>query len=211
VLAVIDALVSTLVGVAIGTALFVVLKQQLIDHRAATLAFFATDFTLQVTGYAAIIIGVPLLSAVAGIWALRKVNISPLGVVRRISAKPPSFKRALPFFIGLAMFLSSTVAVSHYANTSLPSLFSLMLIFGFLLMIVGIVFAGPWITLMTARFIARHSSKSYTLLASRCLASYPTAAFRSVSGVILAVFVGTCLAGAAPALYSSHGPSEAPP
>ncbi len=62
---------------------------------------------------------------------------------------------------------------------------------GFLLIIVGLIIAGPWITMAMARVIARRTSRPSALIAARRLADDPRAAFRAVSGLVLALFITT--------------------
>jgi hypothetical protein len=66
---------------------------------------------------------------------------------------------------------------------------------GFLLIMIGLVTAGPWLTMTGARIMARHTSHPSVLIAARRLADDPRAAFRAVSGLILALIV-TTVAGA---------------
>ena len=47
---------------------------------------------------------------------------------------------------------------------------------------VGLVVAGPWLTMVGARLIARRASRPATLIAARRLADDPKAGFRAVSG-----------------------------
>ncbi len=47
-------------------------------------------------------IGVPVAAAVVARLALRRVNISPLGVTRRVTPAPPRAWRVLPLLAGLA-------------------------------------------------------------------------------------------------------------
>ncbi len=69
------------------------------------------------------------------------------------------------------------------------------IVIGFVLMMGGLIAAGPWITMVCARLLALRAQRPATLLAGRRLADNPVAAFRSVSGLILAVFVGSVLVG----------------
>ena len=69
-----------------------------------------------------------------------------------------------------------------------------LLYVGTFLIMAGLVLGGPWLTMQAARASARVSQGAASLLASRRLADNPKAAFRSVSGLVLAVFVGSLLA-----------------
>ena len=61
----------------------------------------------------------------------------------------------------------------------------------FLLIIVGLAIAGPWLTMAAARVMARRTSRPGALIAARRLADDPRAAFRAVSGLVLALFITT--------------------
>jgi hypothetical protein len=61
----------------------------------------------------------------------------------------------------------------------------------FALIIVGLFIAGPWFTMAAARIMARWTSRPGTLIAARRLADDPRAAFRAVSGLVLALFITT--------------------
>ena len=62
---------------------------------------------------------------------------------------------------------------------------------GFLLIMVGLVIAGPWLTMAGARLMARRTSRPGALIAARRLADDPRAGFRAVSGLVLALFITT--------------------
>jgi hypothetical protein len=67
------------------------------------------------------------------------------------------------------------------------------------------VLSGPWLTSLVARGIARFSRRAPTLLAARRLQDNPAAAFRAISGVTLAVFVGTVFSGLAASILAAPG------
>jgi hypothetical protein len=66
-----------------------------------------------------------------------------------------------------------------------------VLVSGFLLIIVGLIIAGPWLTMAMARVMARRTGRPSALIAARRLADDPRAAFRAVSGLVLALFITT--------------------
>jgi hypothetical protein len=59
------------------------------------------------------------------------------------------------------------------------------------LIMVGLVTAGPWLTMAGARLMARRAGRPDTLIAARRLADNPKAGFRAVSGLVLALFITT--------------------
>jgi len=65
---------------------------------------------------------------------------------------------------------------------------------GFALVMAGLVLAGPWLTMAGARIMTLRTSRAPTLIAARRLADNPRAAFRAVSGLVLALFITTVAA-----------------
>jgi len=68
----------------------------------------------------------------------------------------------------------------------------------------GLVLGGPWLTMQVARGLARFSRGASSLLAARRLADNPKLAFRTVSGLVLAVFVGSLLASVVPVINAAQ-------
>jgi hypothetical protein len=79
-----------------------------------------------------------------------------------------------------------------------------LLYVGTFLIMAGLVLGGSWLTMQAARALARVSRGAAALLASRRLADNPKAAFRSVSGLVLAVFVGSLMASIVPVLNAAQ-------
>ncbi len=129
----------------------------------------------------------PAAAAVAARLALRRVHISPLGVARRATPEPPRARRLVPLLAGLAELGFWTV---HGQPASTPGQIQAF-VSSFALILIGLFIAGPWITMAAARAMARWTSRPSTLIAARRLADDPRAAFRAVSGLVLALFITT--------------------
>jgi hypothetical protein len=80
---------------------------------------------------------------------------------------------------------------------------------GLLVIMVGLVMAGPWLTERAARLLGRPVGGASALLAARRLSDNPQAAFRAVRGLVLAVFLGTVTAGLLPAVNATTATSSA--
>jgi hypothetical protein len=115
------------------------------------------------------------------------VHISPLGVARRATPKPPRAWRVVPLLAGLAELGFWTVHGHPASAGGQVQAF----VSSFALILVGLFIAGPWLTMTAARGMARWTSRPGTLLAARRLADDPRAAFRAVSGLVLALFITT--------------------
>jgi hypothetical protein len=69
--------------------------------------------------------------------------------------------------------------------------------FAFVLIVLGIVLCGPWLTTLVANAMGRIGRSAPGLLASRRLQDNPNGGFRAISGLILAVFVATLVSALA--------------
>lgn len=183
----VESTAAAVLGVALGFALFLLVRVPIASIPFTGAPFFPGDLTLSLPDVLLVALGVPAAAAAAARFALRRVHISPLGVSRRITPKPPSAWRVLPLLAGLAE-LGFFVVRGRPASTQgqiqafLP---------GFLLVMVGLVVAGPWLTMAGARLMVRLTGRPGTLIAARRLADNPRAGFRAVSGLVLALFVTT--------------------
>ena len=189
-IAAVESAVAAVVGVAIGFGLFFVLRIPLATIPFTGQSFFPAELSLSLPDILVVALGVPAASAVAARLALRRVNISPLGVARRVTPAPPRAWRVLPLLAGLAVLGSVVV----HGKPASPGAQVLVLVPGFALIMIGLVIAGPWLTMAGARVMARRASRPAALIAARRLADDPRAAFRAVSGLVLALFIFTVAA-----------------
>lgn len=192
-ISVISAVESTLAavtGTLAGFGLFLALRPVVATVPFTGDRFFVDDLDLTAVQALATAVGVPVAAAIAARLALRRVTVSPLGVTRRVTPSPPRVWRLLPLLAGLgelAWFVDRRPATTNGQTAAYLS--------GFLLVMLGLVIAGPWLTMAAARAVARRTSRPATLIAVRRLADDPKAGFRSVSGLILALFVTTATVG----------------
>ena len=203
----VEAAVAAVAGVAAGFALFFVFRP-LLYHVPFTGAPFAQgDLSLQWIDIALAVIGVPVAAVVSARLALRRVQISPLGVSRRASSRPPRIVRIIPLLAGIAVLAYFDAVGKPGSNGSQI----LELLAGFVLLIVGLVLAGPWFTTAGSRLMAKRANRPATLIAGRRLLDNPKAAFRFISGLVIALFVASAMIGAlssiAAATSSSSGGS----
>ncbi len=188
----VEAVVAAVAGVAVGFALFFVFRP-LLYHVPFTGAPLAQgDLSLHSTDIVLAVIGVPVAAVVSARLALRRVQISPLGVTRRASSRPPRIARIIPLLAGIAV-------LAYFDAAGKPGAIGgqlLELLAGFVLLVVGLVLAGPWFTTAGARLMANRASRPSTLIAGRRLLDNPKAAFRFISGLVIALFVTSAVIGA---------------
>jgi hypothetical protein len=195
-IAAVDAALSALLGAIIGTGLFILVRPFLVNSAVTSEHYFASDVTPTISGYALMLLAVPVASMITAVLSLRRVRISPLGVARKVTPKPPSAWRLVPLLLGLALFAvgmalsgSKSIGAASYP--------------GLLLVMIGLVVGGPWLTARAARMSPRLMPGAAPLLAGRRLGDNPKAAFRSIRGLVLAVFLGTAVAGLLPAVNAT--------
>ena len=188
----VEAVVAAVAGVAVGFALFFVFRPLLyrVPFTGAPLA--QGDLSLHWIDIVIAVIGVPLAAVVSARLALRRVQISPLGVKRRASSRAPRIARIIPLLAGIAVLAYFDAAGKPGSNGGQL----LELLVGFVLLIVGLVLAGPWFTTAGSRLMANRASRPATLIAGRRLLDNPKAAFRFISGLVIALFVGSAAIGA---------------
>jgi len=196
VIASVDAIVGALLGTVLGIGIFLLVRPALANTAITSARYFANYVTPTASGYVGILITVPLASAIASLLSLRRVRISPLGVSRRTTPPAPKVWRLVPLLVGIALFIVG-LAVTTPKSLGAPAFPGLILI------LIGLVVGGPWLTTQAARLLARSVKGAAALLAARRLADNPKAAFRTVRGLVLAVFLGTIVAGLLPAVNST--------
>ncbi len=197
----IEAVVAAVAGVVIGFGLFFVFRPLLyrVPFTGAPLA--QGDLSLHWINVLLVVIGVPLAAVVSARLALRRVQGSPLDVKRRASAHPPRIVRIIPLLAGIAL-------LAYFDSAGKPGAIGgqlLELLVGFVLLVVGLVLAGPWFTTTGSRLMTKRANHPATLIAGRRLLDNPKAAFRFISGLVIALFVASALIGALSSIKAFAG------
>jgi len=197
VVATVEAVISAFVGAVLGTVIFLLVRPALAGSALVGTQYFESDLTPTVIGYVAMLVGVPVAAAAASLVSLRRVQISPLGVTRRATPRPPTFWRLIALVIGVGVFVFGLFETTRngIGAPAYP---------GLLLTMIGLVIAGPWLTAQAARLFGRSTRGSSALLASRRLTDNPKGAFRAVTGLVLAVFLGTMVGLIVPAVNETE-------
>ncbi len=192
IVAAVEAAISAFLGAVLGTVIFLLVRPALAGAALVGTQYFESDLTPTVAGYVAMLVGAPIAAAIAALVSLRRVQISPLGVSRRATPKPPTFWRLIALLVGLGVFVYGLVKTTRdgIGAPAYP---------GLLLTMIGLVIAGPWLTAQATRLFGLAANGSSTVLAARRLADNPKGAFRAVSGLTLAVFLGTMVGLMVPA------------
>ncbi|MGI8330482.1 FtsX-like permease family protein [Actinomadura scrupuli] len=200
VISAVESTVAAVLGVALGFGLFFLFRPVLAAVDFTGTRFFTDDLSLGLSDVLFVAAGVPAGAVVVARIALRRVQISPLGVTRRVTPRPPRVYRLLPLAAGLgelAYFIGRVPeSISGQIGAFIP---------GALLVLAGIVIAGPWLTMAGARVLARRTGRPAALVAGRRLSDDPRAGFRAVSGLVLALCVTSGTVGVITAMAAERG------
>ncbi|MEU3342532.1 FtsX-like permease family protein [Streptomyces sp. NPDC006668] len=205
-LSAVESTVAAVIGTAVGFVLFSLLRTRLAAVDLTGTPYFTSDLTLRAGDILLVAVGVPVAAAIAARIALRRVQVSPLGVTRRVKPRPPRFYRMIPLLAGIAELSCTIGRVPRSTNGQIW-----VFVPGILLVLTGLVIAGPWLTMAGARVVARFTSRPALLVAGRRLADDPKAGFRAVSGLVLALCVTSAAVGIIGSLNAERGIPEGSP
>ncbi len=184
-----ESLAAAIVGIAVGALIALATRPLLTGFRFGGERFWPHDIAVPPLHALIIVAGTILLTLLANWWAIRQVQLSPLGVARRQrTLPPPRWWRAVPLLLG--------VGIVGYARLTtakdLASSAAVLLVFaGIVLTSIGLVVSGPWLTQRLARIVGRRTSRPVILLGTRHIEVHARQVFRSVSGVVLALYAGS--------------------
>jgi hypothetical protein len=198
----VEAAVAAVAGTVVGFVGFLAIRPALARIPFDGSSFYADDLHLSLAWAVTIAVGVPALAIGAAILSLRRIRISPLGVAQRARPATPTPRPLLLVVGGMAAL---AFAVVWGPQSDLPDVtIALLIAAPFVVMILGIGLSGPWLTALVGRGIARFGRGTSSLLAARRLQDNPAAGFRTISGIILAVFVGTVFSALASSMLANQ-------
>jgi hypothetical protein len=202
VVAAVEAGLAAIAGVMLGFALYGLVYRSLGSIDLTGVRSFPGDLSLHSVDVVAVALAVPIACIVSGLLSLRRVQVSPLGVSRRVRPSSPHAWRLVPLAGGLGIL--AAIAFSRTPTTEPKSDLPWFLL-GFLLSVGGLFVAGSWLTAVGARLLGWRTGHPALLLAARRLADNPRASFRAISGLVLALFVTTASIGILATIDSNLG------
>ena len=197
--------VPSLAGAVVGVVLAAVLRPAAAQIPVNGTRMFAADLTTGWVAATAVVVVVVAASALVAGHRTARAGIGPLGVTRTVHEETPTMWRTVPLIAGLTAMIAAVLLI-RVLEVQSPWLELPLLIGGFLLVLVGIVVIGPWLTLLVSRIGLRQARSAAGVIAASRIQRTPVATFRSVSGLVIAVFVVSVFAGAS----SITQPAEAP-
>jgi hypothetical protein len=146
--------------------------------------WFSSDVRPTFSSALLVVVGLPALSVLVTVSSLRKVNVSPLGVVRPVSRRPRTTIPLAVLMGGLALLL----AVGLRPRTiELNALLLAMLVVGIAGVLVGALAIAPGLAWQASRRVAATGARPSILLGARRLQLEPRETSRMVGGIALLV------------------------
>jgi hypothetical protein len=189
----VETALAAFLGAAAGVAMYAAFLPITAKFSLAGGPWSAIDLWLGIRPTLLTLAAVPLIGAASATLALRQVRISPLGVAQRVSGRHP---RAVRFLAMAGAWIVLVVAaISGQVGGGIAAL-----LVGIGAVIGSLALVGPWIAWALGRTLAALSRRPATLLAARRILDDPKAAYRSVSGIVLAGFIAGFLFALGPAV-----------
>lgn len=157
------------------------------------------DFVQLWVGFAVIAVvclGEMLLALISALVMLRRVAITPLGVMQRVARPLPTRWRAVIFAV--AVVVSVLVLKTRVLASRMSTVWQIVIVIAVIVVCFALVnLVGTWAIAMRARRKVRHPRDAASMIAMRRILDNPKRAWRNVSGIALAVFIAgiTSIAG----------------
>ncbi|MEJ7771722.1 MAG: hypothetical protein WKF51_07455 [Geodermatophilaceae bacterium] len=158
---------------------------------------------------AVLVLVIPFAAALFTRLALRRVTISPFGVTRHRSSRPPRLLPAILFGAGaLALALVTTVVRAlefdpgFYPETALVALALLVITSA------GLVLGNAALAATIGGLVALRARRAAVLIAARRLSADPYAASRAFAALLLTVLVGAGAQGLRANILVSTDPND---
>lgn len=189
-----ETLPLSLLGSILGVVIFIFVGIPILANTPlGDSTIWLADLNLSSLVYLIIGVAVVVCSVLAGLQSVSPVKISPLAVTRTLGdIKKPSFLSILPLLFGVAgLWMLSAFGGSWYKDN--PEFGTYVIIGLVLAIIVGIFIAGPYLTRSLSSLLLRVPRGASMTMAAHRIRSVSRKEFHSISGIILALFVGSLL------------------
>jgi hypothetical protein len=180
---------ASLVGSSGGLVAYVIARQLIFRPDRFGRLRLPTDVLPPVVVIVLIVLAVPIVTAVIGASLMRRVIVTPLGVVRRTREHGPRPWPGLLIAGGLVLF---GVALNHGDETwkFWPDAVILAAGGGTLLVMVGVVLGTGWISYTAGWLLRRYARMPSMLLAGQRLITDPWNGSRTLAALLVTLVAG---------------------
>lgn len=184
--------VAAVLGMAVGAAAYFagrVLADRPLPNGMRRLP---TDVLPPAWALVLVLAGLPALVVALSLLLLRRVTVTPFGVVRRTRTRPVRPWPGILLLVGVAGFglLQPTAAALGGWHVPDAAVTAVLYVLG-LSMVAGLVFGTGWLSYAGGRLLVRYARRPAALLAGRRLAADPWQASRTLAVLVIAVLFGS--------------------
>jgi hypothetical protein len=198
-IAVLETGVASLLGTVAGLGTYLGGRELLGRPDARGQLALPTDVLPSPVAMLAVVLGLPVVAALATALMLRRVTVTPFGVLRTARReRGPRPWAGLLILLGLAAFASLPAVLRWYddRHSEPPFLLPpLLLAGGGLAAMVGVVTGTGWLSYTAGRLLHRYARRPAALLAASRLMADPWAGSRTFAALLAAVLFGAGAAG----------------
>jgi hypothetical protein len=196
-----ETVAASLVGSVCGLGAYLV-GRQLLDQRDRWGQLrLPADVLPPVAAVVPILLFVPLAAATIGALLMRRVIVTPLGVVRRVRERGPRPWPGLVLAVGLAFFGVTARQPDFWDNR--PKLLISAMICSVAMVIGGVVLGTGWLSGTAGRLLRRFGRGPAALLAAQRLITDPWNGSRTLAALLATVISGGVALG-----YRAHLAAE---
>ncbi len=189
-LAAIETALVAVLGCVGGGGIFLLARRGAAGLPAVRSRWFPSDLSVPVLAGAAVFVAVPLFAFAVSSLGMRRLVVTPLGIVRR--ARRRRRGAHWPAVAGLGFLVLGIAAAWRDHVTAMASPLPGVIVLGGLgLVLVGLAGTAPWLGWQAGRMVASRAPSPSTLLGARRLEADPTSTGRVVMGIaVLVVLLG---------------------
>ncbi|MEU4527069.1 FtsX-like permease family protein [Micromonospora ureilytica] len=191
-LVVLETGVAALLGTLVGLVVYLVGRDLLHRPDAGGRLALPTDVLPSAGALAGVVLGLPVVAALATALMLRTVTTSPLGVNRKAAReRGPGPWAGLLIGFGVVSFVVVRPVVFRFDdNEELAWLVPLLFVVGGLAAMIGVVVGTGWISYRCGVLLRRHARRAPALLAAGRLMADPWAGSRTFAALLAALIFG---------------------
>lgn len=189
------------VGVVAGIATYLLVLPLAAHIPLGGGRFPVADLRLAPAALAVAALVVPALAVITAVLALRGVVGGPLQATRRVRPRRPRIVRLLVVPLSWIAFVAAASSMRDGGSST-------GVLIGLGAVIVTLAVIGPWLTWLVGTVLGWVARGPSTLIAARRIADDPKAAYRTVSGMVLAGLIAGFLFGVLPTIDSVALPDD---
>lgn len=179
-IAALETAIASLAGSLLGIGLYFAVLPLAARVEVTEGTFFVSDLLVDPSVLLGTLVLTVTLTAATAWLRTWFADLGPLGASREKPERKPTIWSLIPLILGLILFASALFNVTGES-----------FLLGFVLLMVGPIVGGAYLTRLLSRSLARTTQSGSGVIAYNRIVQHPRASFRAVSGLTVALFAVT--------------------